>query len=230
MDVSKAPPVPMDPVSSRSVDSAATPGPGVNGSTALLLDQLHIEPLDVAGALQILLSEARAALPAAGVAAGAELGAFLGGPAAVLGLGVSVDALAAAPQAVILLFLRALPPTVLEPSTFLVVAHGVEADLHRALDAAVTTVAAWRAVPPAVVAAAGEARSVVLAALRDDPPNPLWLRPEWLGLAPSMERFWRRRRRARRFVDDPDLHSVWRDTADSYDGQAFEPPQAKSPP
>jgi hypothetical protein len=35
----------------------------------------------------------------------------------------------------------------------------------------------------------------------------MWLRPEWLGLAPRIERFWRRRRLTRRGLADPDFLS-----------------------
>jgi len=65
-----------------------------------------------------------------------------------------------------------------------------------------------------VVDVARDTRAVVLAAFQDDPPNPLWLRPEWLGLAPRMERYWRRRRYARRGLSDPDLQTQWRQRND----------------
>jgi hypothetical protein len=40
--------------------------------------------------------------------------------------------------------------------------------------------------------------------------------PEWLGLAPAIERFWRRRRLVRRGLTDPDLRpSEGNDAADA---------------
>jgi hypothetical protein len=66
-----------------------------------------------------------------------------------------------------------------------------------ALNRAVAAVTGWHDVPTAVVEAVNQTREVVAAAITDETPNPLWVRPEWLGLAPRMERYWRRRRRAR---------------------------------
>ena len=63
----------------------------------------------------------------------------------------------------------------------------------------------WRDVPAAAVDAVADARALFIAALGDEPQNPLWLRPEWVGLAPVLERFRRRRRNAGRRLTDPDL-------------------------
>jgi len=63
----------------------------------------------------------------------------------------------------------------------------------------------WRDVPAAAVDAVADARALFIAALADEPQNPLWLRPEWVGLAPVLQRFHRRRRNARRRLTDPDL-------------------------
>jgi hypothetical protein len=52
-----------------------------------------------------------------------------------------------------------------------------------------------------------ETRALVFSILGDDPQNPIWLRPEWAGLQPKFERFWRRRRIARRRLIDPDYSS-----------------------
>ena len=43
-----------------------------------------------------------------------------------------------------------------------------------------------------------------LGALGDEPQNLLLLPPEWVGLAPVLQRFRRRRRNARRRLTDPD--------------------------
>jgi hypothetical protein len=54
------------------------------------------------------------------------------------------------------------------------------------------------------VDAVKETRVLFFSALGDEPQNPLWLRPEWVGLGPRLHRFWRRRRNARRRLIDPD--------------------------
>ncbi len=111
------------------------------------------------------------------------------------------------------LFLRALPEASPSPSpspaAWLIAATRIQASLELALDKAVEAVAAWRDVPAAAVEGAVATRAAVLAALADDPQNPLWLRPEWVGLGPRMEWFWRRHRFARRALSDPDLYPHW---------------------
>jgi len=116
------------------------------------------------------------------------------------------------------LFLQALPPPeTLEPAAWLAAATQVEGAMQVALDRAVAAVTVWRDVPAAVVEAANQTRATVVAAIADETPNPLWLRPEWLGLAPRMERYWRRRRRARQrpsaqqLLRDPDPYWHERD-------------------
>jgi len=79
--------------------------------------------------------------------------------------------------------------------------------LQTGFASAISAVSAWRDVPSAVVDAAKETRALVFSVLGDEPQNPLWLRPEWVGLAPRLQRFWRRRRLARRRLMDPDYSS-----------------------
>jgi hypothetical protein len=80
----------------------------------------------------------------------------------------------------------------------------VEMALQSGLDRGIDAVSLWRDVPAIVVDAAKEARTLVFSTLGDEPQNPAWLRPEWAGLAPRLERIWRRRRLARRLLTDPD--------------------------
>jgi hypothetical protein len=84
----------------------------------------------------------------------------------------------------------------------------METALQTGLASAITAVSAWRDVPAAVVDAAKETRALVFSVLADEPQNPLWLRPEWAELAPRLQRFWRRRRLARRRLMDPDYSSA----------------------
>lgn len=116
----------------------------------------------------------------------------LGAPPAQLGS-------ATAPFAVIQMMLRRLPAEESQlPAAWLITATQVEAAVRNALDKAYDAVSAWRAVPPAVVAVIGDARTVVLAALDEDLLNPLWLMPEMMRILPLMRRYWRLRRRLRR--------------------------------
>jgi len=233
---------------------ASSPEDATLAAALALADAVHIHPLDVVGAMQIMIAEVRAELPLPGdalhpppplgeapapelVLAGeppptAVLPSLTAAPPPIAppvsagaphGVGARLEPLlfatgglaeepvvATAPQTLVQLFLQALPtPELLEPAVWLAKVMDVEARVQLALDRAVQATAAWRDVPTAVVASARETRDVVVAAITDEPPNPLWLRPEWLGLAPVMERYRRRRRRARRRLSDPDLH--WRE-------------------
>ena len=197
MDSIRLPPI--DPVHSRAgatpAPSAATAQPDAVVAPA---DRVDIHPLDVAGALQILIAEVRAelALPVDTLPGDAL---SVAGAAADLNLGN-------APQALVQMVLQALPDvTPLAPLEWLSATTRVQTGTLNALDKGVAAVANWRNVAPPVLDAAREMRTMVAAALLDDPPNPLWLQPEWLGLAPRMERFWRRRRYVRRQPIDPDL-------------------------
>ncbi len=221
-------PTPPDPAPKHPDSGAVPPGPrlpvaqvaDLAADTALSAaltpaDPVHIHPLDVPGAMQIVIAEVRAELTLPGAALPPPGAAAHGGgprlePLLVATGGVPEEPMAAmTPQTVVQLLLQALPPPeMLEPQVWLAAATELEGRVQVALDRAVAATTAWRDVPAAVVEGVRDTRAVVVAALGDDPPNPLWLRPEWLGLAPRMERYWRRRRRARRALRDPDLH--WR--------------------
>jgi len=187
----------------------------VAGAVAALVDQVHIHPLDLNGAIQILTAEVRAELPLPGDAPHAAApmpGGAHGGGARLepllLASGAAAEEplVATAPQSLVQLFLQALPPPeTLEPAAWLAASAQVEGAMQVALDRAVAAVTVWRDVPTAVVEGANQTRAVVMAAITDETPNPLWLRPEWVGLAPRMERYWRRRRRARQRLAQPPL-------------------------
>jgi hypothetical protein len=114
-----------------------------------------------------------------------------------------LDTPAQAARALVELVIQSLPDEASVPSWTAVWVR-VEAALPIGLERAINTVSAWRDVSPAVVEAAKETRTSVFSILGDEPQNPLWLRPEWAALAPRFERFWRRRRIARRRLTDPD--------------------------
>ena len=131
--------------------------------------------------------------------------------------GVASNAVPPVPQTLVQMLVQAVPPIQSQPPVeWLAAAMQVEAVLVGALDKGVDAVTAWHDVSPSVIEAAHEARAVFAAATTDDPPNPLWLRPEWLGLAPVMQRYWRRRRYARRVLTDPDYSGRgWEGLADA---------------
>ncbi len=201
--------VPTPVVTPRSAPSPSPPGSGLQNAAlpstaAAAADEVHIHPLDITGALKILIAEVRAALPLPGDEPRPE----------TLVEVVSEPTPATTPQTVVQLLLQAMPaPEAHEPAAWLAAANQVEAAVQVALDSAVSAVAAWRDVPAAVVDGAKDVRDMVVAAVTDDPPNPLWVRPEWVGLAPAMQRYWRRRRVARRRVTDPDPH--WHELDDA---------------
>ena len=244
------------------------------GAAAPLADQVRIHPLDVVGALQILIAEVRADLSLPGdvphieFAAPPLLPASVQANAPVVPLpvlpvslpmpvaeppgaepmpgappvanpapaavpvallveaaGVASNAVPAAPQMLVQMLLQAVPPIQTQPPVeWLAAAMQVEAVLAGALDRGVDAVTAWRNVTPSVVEAAHAARAVFAAATSDDPPNPQWLRPEWLGLAPVMQRYWRRRRYARRVLSDPDY------AGRGWEGLVEAEPRAEGPP
>jgi len=197
MDVTQAPS--LDTTANRSDNAGPAPAPNVGGSPAAAgaaaasQDLLDIRPLDVRAALQILIAEA--------------------------GAGLSMPADAAAVQSpthaahlLIRMFLENLPNDAAGPAEWHAAVAVLEGNVESALARAVDTVTNWRSVPPSVVDAAKDTRALVLSQMHDAPANPTWLRPEWLGLAPAIERYWRRRRPVRRGLTDPDA-STPRDAA-----------------
>jgi hypothetical protein len=205
--------LPLSTVPGQSVEPPAPPTLPT-GAAALpqggtsLVDRLNIQPLDLTGALQILLAEVRAELVQSGLgAAGPALAPAVNVPAEF----AASPGPALAPPLVLQQFLQMLPEDAaganVDASVWLAAVSQLEAAIPVALDRAVAAVAGWRDVSPTVVAEVAAARLEILAALLDEPPNPLWLRPEWLGLAPRMERFRHRRRLARRALRDPDFEA-----------------------
>jgi|SRR5271167_3836858 len=192
MDIAKPPP--LDSVANREATAAAEQGAQPAVDRAAIADRADIRPLDIAAALQILLSEVRAALDL-------KTG-ITGGSRAVLESPVQ------AAQELVQVVLQSMPDDSPDISAWTAALVHMETALQTALARAVNVVGAWRDLPPAVVDAAKETRTLVFSVLGDEPQNPLWLRPEWAGLAPRLERFWRRRRLARRRLMDPDYSSA----------------------
>lgn len=196
MEASKVPPIDVaatyagtaGTTGSASTTGPATtlePGPQSTPNIAPILDRADIRPLDMTAALQILISEVQAALDL-------PLDA------------VSTQTPVQAARVLADMWLQAVPEDASDAQAWAASVAGAQAAFQSGIERAIGAIAVWRDVPQVVVDAVDETRSLVLALLNDEPPNPLWLLPEWLGLAPKMERFWRRRRTARRRLSDPD--------------------------
>jgi hypothetical protein len=114
------------------------------------------------------------------------------------------------------MLLQVLPADASDAAAWTAALLRVEASMRSSIERAIDIVSQWHDVPPAVVDAVKEARTMFFSALADDAPNPLWLRPEWLGLAPRVHRFRRRRRNARRRLIDPDYAPGSLDEAEEF--------------
>jgi hypothetical protein len=193
MDVTKMP-APASAAARTPTAPPAEQGTQSPANAAPIADRADIRPLDVPAALQILLAEVRAAFQLAAAAT-------VDGPAEI-----AISPPQAA-RAVLQMLLLSVPDETASIPAWSAELARVETALQTGLDRGVDAVTVWRDIPPVVVDAAQEARALVFAALGDDPQNPAWLRPEWVGLAPKFERFWRRRRQARRRLTDPDYSS-----------------------
>jgi hypothetical protein len=203
MDVTKLSP-PGAPVTRPPATPPGEPGSPSAGNIAATADRADIRPLDVPAALQILLAEVRAAFELQALQMGGE------------NSGANPETPVQAARALVDMAVQFLPDEPNVPVWTAALVH-MEASLQLSLERAIEAVSAWRDVPAMVVDAAKETRAMVFSALGEDPQNPLWLRPEWAGLAPRFERFWRRRRIALRRLIDPD-HSGERFDESEEDG------------
>jgi hypothetical protein len=170
-------------------------------------DRVDIRPLNIPPALQILLAEIRSSFD------------FLPDLLASAG-GVAPESLTQTSHQIVELVLQSVPDDASDAAAWTAALIRAETSLQIGLQRAIDTVSAWRDVSPAVMDAVKESVNLVLLVLSDEQPNPLWLRPEWLGLAPRLERFRRRRRAvrqaARRRLTDPDYSTG---SLDDYDEQ-----------
>ena len=195
MDVKPPPPV----TSAARAPTASAPESGSRSpaSVAAALDRADIRPLDIPAALQILLAEVRAAFELTALDMQTETGILAE-------TSILVDSPPQTARAVLQVFLQELPQDTAGVPTWSSALARAETVLQQGLDRGIAAISAWNEVPAMVVDAAKETHALIFSALADDPQNPIWLRPEWAGLAPRLERFWRRRRLARRQMTDPD--------------------------
>jgi hypothetical protein len=197
MEVSKLPPADI-PSARAGTATLAEQGSQSPASVAPLLDRADIRPLDVSAALQILLAEVRAALDLTLDAAITQSAITQGSQ------GTIVQSPVQAARELVQMFLQELPEDATDAPAWTAALVQVETAVQSSMEHAIGVVAVWQEVPPAVVDAVKETRVLFFSALGDEPQNPLWLRPEWVGLGPGLHRFRRRRRNARRRLIDPD--------------------------
>ena len=129
---------------------------------AALPDRADIRPLDISGALQILLAEVRA------------------------GLDLPLDAVMLvvpeqAARALLEIFLQGLPEDPRNEPAWSSALLRMEAAIQSSMERAIGIVTQWRDVPPAVADAVKEARAQFASALDNDPQNPLWVAPRVAG-------------------------------------------------
>lgn len=195
MDVTKTP-----PLVTSAVRSAAASAPESSSrspaSVAAALDRADIRPLDVPAALQILLAEVRASFALTAL----DLTAL----DLETGTSILADNPSQAARAILQVFLQTLPEDSASAPSWTAALAPAETALQQGLDRGIAAISGWNEVPAMVVDAAKETHALISSALADDPQNPIWLRPEWAGLAPRLERFWRRRRLRLRRMTDPD--------------------------
>jgi hypothetical protein len=206
MEVSKVPPA--DVPTARAGTAPAT-GQGSQSAPPIAPPgtQADIRPLDVSGALLILLAEVRA---------GFDLPVSIANPqSAIPQSPITLNPVQAAHDLVEML-LQVLPENAGDALAWTAAFVRAEASMQSSMERTIAIVAQWRDVPPVVVDGVKEARTLVFSALADEPQNPLWLRLEWIGLAPGMQRFWRRRRNARRRLTDPDYSSGSLDDSEEF--------------
>ncbi len=153
-DGGTAPAAAAGPTSPAALRTEVPAAPGA----AALADHLNIQPLDLAGALRILVAEVRADLAEIPIGL-TGLRAGDGGPRAGDGGPPAATNPLPGPQMLVQLFLQALPDMSLPPAAWLAAVTRLEAALELALDKAVAAVAAWQGVAPMVVeGAAGDSR------------------------------------------------------------------------
>jgi hypothetical protein len=193
MEISKVPPADSATIRAGNAGVTGQESPAA-ATSAPAVDRADIRPLDISAALQILIAEVRAGLDLALDAAAAQEPANPFNP---------VDPLHAA-RALVEMFLQALPDDASNPPEWSAALIRAETAMQTSMERALGVVSQWREVPPAVVDAVKETRALFSSVLGDDLNNPLWLRPEWMGLGPLWQRFRHRRRNARRRLTDPD--------------------------
>jgi len=182
-------------------------------------DRVDIGPLSLPGALQILIAEVREALAA-------ELPCLPLPPSS----SQAPQGPDPAAQRLVELYLQAVSVDEegVQAGDWLARLARVDASTDHGFERALQVVSAWHDVTAAVIASLHEVREIMASVLAADeasvgdpgdlgglatglrdPFNPVWmLRPEWLRLAPRLDRLRRLRRKIRRSAPDPDARDA----------------------
>jgi hypothetical protein len=207
MEVSKVPQADSSAGSATAVQTSTSTDIESSTAAAVIsaIDFADIRPLDVAAALQILVAEVRAGLDASleGSLAPNAARQNPGAQQPIAQTPMPLSPVQAAHELLDML-LRAMPEDASDASAWTVTLIAVETAVQSSLERAVSVVASWRDTPQPIVDAAKQTRALFLEAMGDEAENPLWLRPEWMGLGAPFPRFRRRRRNVRRRLADPD--------------------------
>jgi hypothetical protein len=185
------------PLAGTADQSGGTANSAPQAATTTTLDEALISALDDATALRILLAEVRQFLVA-------DLPGTTprSAPAMLPPLATPTTPVAAA-GGLLATFLAALPADESDPGAWIDAVAGLEQIFRTAYESAAAIVTAWRGVTPDVIGSVREAQTLFVTAIaagRDDG----LVRAEWLEVAPHLDRFRRRRRAARRRLEDPD--------------------------
>jgi hypothetical protein len=197
MDITKLP-APESGAPGVATPGVATPaeqGTEAPPALAAMADRVDIRPLDISGALQILIAEVRASFVSQALLA------------ADTGTAPALDNVLQTARAVMEIILQVMPEEAGNAQWGTALAR-MEMTLQAGFERATNAVTLWRDVGAPVVQAVNQTSALILALLDEGPQNPIWLRPEWVALAPRFDRFWRRRRHARRRLTDPDYYSA----------------------
>lgn len=166
-----------------------------------------IRPLDLAGALQILVAEVELALTEAGLRGAVPISDVSGVNAA--GVEGSGDDLAA--RALLGGFLGAVPSAMEEPAHFVATLHRAALAIATGSQSAIDRVAAWSGTRASLPEALQRGRELALALIREPVDPPILTHPEWLGLARELSRVRRLRRRQERRMLLTETDADWRE-------------------
>jgi hypothetical protein len=192
-DISKIPTAPGVPnlPPSQAADADNPQSAKAQVQAALTVDLADIRPLELADALRILIAEIRTAF---------DLPLLNAAPteASIPDLQLRTA------REIVEALLQSLPRSDQDAAAWGVAVPRAEQSLAQGLERAISVISTWRDVPTVVVRDVQDSSRLALAVLSDEPLNPLWLRPEWLGLAPQLRRYVKLRRALRRRATDPD--------------------------
>src|ERR1700678_1373675 len=160
--------IPLALTGTAQAPGQGTPSPATAAPTADLVD---IRPLDISGALQILLAEVRAALDLQ-LGAAITPGAITSSAATATTAGAVAQSPDQAARQMVEMFLQALPEDASDAPAWAAALVRADAALQSSIEQATGVVTQWRDVPAAAVDAVAEAGALFIAALGDAAQKP----------------------------------------------------------